>query len=90
MPAKYTLTFVYAAMNHDKAVKQLLADKTYDEIHESYFRITCKSFASIPNNVELILLRRPGLIQLLGGDFYSYLKSFKPATTISSSRKCLN
>ncbi len=85
-PVTLKLTFVFVAMVHSKVYNTIRDKKWYDEKSTHSIRCTQKSCPKLPKNVELIVLRERGLIDLLGYEAYEHLKFFKPPVLLPSSK----
>lgn len=75
---EYKITFVYAAMNHTKVQNALTKEQWYQDETEECIRCTHELFPSLPEHIELIVLKKPGLIEMLGPSMYWYLKEQRP------------
>ncbi len=77
---RYKLTFVFAAMNTtdlEKAMKAQGAKLTEGaSASAGYIRCTRSSWKRLPDDVEVIILLRAGLIQLLGTDSYEFVEKY--------------
>ncbi len=73
---EFKLTFVFAAMNHSKLKKHIA--ETKPELLPQVKKLDCYRLDSnfdgrIPENVEVIVLRKAGLHCLLGKEHYNYI-----------------
>eukprot|EP00029_Vermamoeba_vermiformis_P007946 TRINITY_DN3581_c0_g1_i2.p1 TRINITY_DN3581_c0_g1~~TRINITY_DN3581_c0_g1_i2.p1 ORF type:complete len:683 (+),score=75.66 TRINITY_DN3581_c0_g1_i2:412-2460(+) len=80
-PSPLHLTFIYAAMNHKAIAEEIQSRIDLSSMDSSvkkadYYRLDRNCTPEIPENVEVIVLRKTGLYRLLGKEHYDHILQY--------------